>query len=135
MRLLMWTGAVVAVLGVALAAVLFAFLGAVLHGAFYIIEAALAGGVAGIAWWWVRDRRAEQAALAAETQLLAVEAIACHQPAPRRRQARLRRWRHACGRAAQRIRGSAERDPAVDVEQLRTYRERQRRDVDEGVSL
>lgn len=131
MRLLMWTGFGVAFVALLFAAFLFAFLGFVVHGVFFVFEAALAGGVAGIACWWLREwSRADEAA--DETQLLAVEAIAEHTPAPRRRTMPVHRWRRACGRAAHHIRGSAERDAGDDVEQLRRYRERQRRDA--GVS-
>lgn len=111
MRFLKWAGLAVAAVGAALGLVTFGFLGFALHGIFFAFEAALAGSIAGIAAWWIRERRrAYEAEIAAQddTRVLDLAAIAAHKPpSPRRPSARLRRWRHACGRAARRIREGA----------------------------
>lgn len=109
MRWLMWTGLGVAAVGFLFAAFVFAFLGFVVHGVFFVFEAVLAAAVAGIACWWRREIRRVDAEIVAqeETRLLDVEQIAAHKPPSPRRPDRLGRWRLACGRAARRIREGA----------------------------
>jgi hypothetical protein len=96
------------VTGVAAAAGLLAFLGAVVHPVFTDLAAILLiGSVAGGLWVWRSERRAEPAAQAcAETVNLSLEAIAAYRPPTARRSVAAARWRQACARA-RRIREEA----------------------------
>lgn len=113
-NILMYSGLSLAGLALLFAVGLFAFLGRVIHPAFWIFDGVLAAGVAAIAVWWRWDTRGAAPAGPddVETQDLSIEEIANHQPAapaaPRAHRFDTAWWRRARGRA-QRVKEGASR--------------------------
>lgn len=101
---LKWLAAAASIVSVLATALLFGFLGAAVHWAFWSIPAFMLVALVGVACWWAWDRRRADAREAV-TEVPVVADQPLPPPSPQRPAGK---WRQACSKAARRIREVAQ---------------------------